>query len=185
VTSQADPSRPSPLSPTIERIDQSTLRRRQWGIVRSAAVTLFFIAALIIGLVANRDEVTIRGCKERMELVRDVLQHRHSLDLPPLTSLPDPVAPYDTPTYQEATKAIRSHGLYNVLYSRQSLSSGVAGVCACRYPHARLIGESGRWLIAYHHDSRKYVVEWMAEAEFQRQRQNLGLADTVSRSTRP
>jgi hypothetical protein len=185
MTSQADSARPGPLSSTVERIDQQTLRRRQWGVLRSVFGTLLIIVLLIGGLVANRDEVTIRGCKERMDLVRDVLQHRQSLGLPPVTMLPDPVAPYNEPAYRDAVNALRSHALYNLLYSRQVLSAGEAGVCACRYPHARLIGESGRWVIVYRRDPREYEVQWMSEADFRSRRHFLGLTETVPRSAHP
>lgn len=185
MTTRVDSARPGPLSPTVERVDQRTLRRRQLGVLRSVLGTLLIIALLIIGLVANRDEVTIRACKQRMDLVRDVLEHRQSLDLPPMTTLPDPLPPYNEPEYRDAVRALRSHAIYNLLYSRQALSTSEAGVCACRYPHARLIGESGRWMIVYRRSTHEYQVQWIAEANFHARRHALGLVETVPKALHP
>lgn len=185
MTMYTDSARPGPLSPTVERVDHRTLRRRQWGVLRSVLGTLLIIVLLIVGLVANRDEVTIRGCKQRMDLVRDVLQHRKSLNLPPMTTLPDPLPPYNGPEYRDAVHALRSHAVYNLLYSRQALSSSEAGVCACRYPHARLIGESGRWMIVYRRGTHEYEVQWISEADFHSRRHALGLTETVPKASHP
>ncbi len=186
MTTPSDSNRPGPLSPAIERVDQRTLRRRQYGLLRSALLTLSVIVLLICLLVANRDEVTIRGCKERMEMAANVLQRREVLALPPTTSLPDTIAPYDDEAHRAAIEGLRGHALYNLLYHRGAITASEIGVCACRFPHARLVGESGRWVIIYRRATHEYSVQWLSEVEYDAKCRALGLEnEDWPRAVRP
>lgn len=177
--SNPDLPRPPPPNQTVERVDNRTLRVRQRRVLLNTFVTLFIIAGLIVLLMANRDAVAIRGCRERMERVCEVLQARRAAGLPPTPSLPDPPPALDDPAHREAIAIIRTHAHYNVLYATQSITRLQTGVCACRWPHAHLFGETGRWVILYHGGTQAYEVQWMSEAEFQVRSGDLGLREII------
>lgn len=166
---------PSRLSSTAEHVDLHTLRQRQWRVLRSGALTIAVVIVLILIAYANRDEVTIRACGERMKIAAAILQQRAERNLPRTAALPDPLDPNASSQQTEAVTRLREHGYYNVLYANQAIFKPQAGVACCGAPHTRLFGHSGRWVIVYEGSRRTYEVEWMSELEFEQRAADLGL----------
>lgn len=167
------------IAEASERAVLRTLRRRQWRVLRSAISTLVIVAALVLLIAINRDEVTIRDCRDRMELARRVLLERYRSGQPILTQLPEiREADRGSPEH-EAIDRLRTHALYNLLHQAQSLGGGPAGACVCRYPHARLFGAAGRWVIIHSAQTRTYELVWMPEVEFQDRARSLHLSEAA------
>lgn len=162
------------------RIQLRTLRRRRWRVVRSMLLLLVSFGVIVILTNLSRDEAAIRTCAMRMDAAREALQQRFDVGLPPAPQLPLPAPDVDGGRARQLVEELRGSVDYNVLDPLQQ-RRGVPeiGIVCDRSPHTRLIGATGRYVIVFDTQARRYLLRWMDEGDFTRHALELGFYQSV------
>lgn len=159
------------------RAASRTLRERRRRVWRSALTVVIVTAGMVILLIINRDNQTIRSCRERMEYALQELERLREEEGRAPRELP--VAGESGLADDGATPAqqMRAHVYYNMLYA-YSMEIGYGreiGVCCCKRPHTRLFLPNGRHVIVFNVERETFELHWMDEADFARRSEELGL----------
>lgn len=159
-----------------EEAGRRALRRRQWRVWRSIALFVVVTLAMIVLSIMNRDEAAIRSCETRMEVAAEALQamYDRGRPIPPTLPLPEDAGPNGE--RQQRVIQLRGHVYFNVFHSPHTNPARNVGVCCCRWPHTRLVGQSGRHVIVFDPNQQRYIVRWFDETEFEQLAPELGLS---------
>lgn len=150
-----------------EQVARRTLRQRRRRVWRSIALVIVLMLAMVVLSILNRDQQEIDACRERMAFATQEFQRLYDERGTTPSALPLPEGD------AEARDRIRSHVLYNVLYTKSSRTE--VGVCCCQAPHDPLFLPPGRHVIVFNVREGRYDLRWMSEDEFVRQADDLGL----------